>query len=392
MFLLPLALLVAAHGEDDPDALELLTWEWSSPVESAFPSWQVGDGAPRLVVTRVERDEHAELVLHTLDSKAPRALAAGAGWVLNWADFPAVAGLADGTLAWSWLVADPANEHSYATRFQIAGAGREPGAARALEEHRGPGEHGFVSLARLGKGADERFLALWLDGRATSGHGGETGLYARTLGRAGEPGPELLVDGRTCSCCPTSLVRLADGTHLAAWRDRSAEEVRDIALARFDGKSWSAPEPLHADGWKIDGCPVNGPRLAAGPAATAATWYTGAEGGKALVSLGDARGRAFGPPIRVDEGAAVGRGDVLVLPDGSAVVGWMEHGRTDSRWCLRKVRPGAEPGPVLVVAETSSARSSGFLRLAADGAEVLAAWTETAPERRVVVRRIRPLP
>lgn len=405
MFLLSLSLCLAAGGEDRAPDLELLPWRWASSSECAFPSWVAGTGAARLLATRHEPDGSATLLLHELGEAAPRVLASGSDWFLNWADFPAAASLSDGTLAWTWLVRHAENAHSYATRVQLVGASGEPCAARALEEHHGRGEHGFVSLAPLG--TDEGFLALWLDGRAAAEqesveeqgrteHAGRTRLYARTLRRSAagalELGPETLVDDDTCSCCPTSLVRLADGTHLAAWRDRLPGEVRDIALARFDGARWSAPELLHADGWEIDGCPVNGPRLAAAPAATAATWYTGAGGGGVFVSLGDAGGRNFGAPLRIDAGAAVGRGDVVFLADGSLLVGWIEHGRSASSWCLRRVRPGSEPGPVLVVAEVSSARSSGFLRLAADGTDALVATTESEPGRCVVVRRVRPSP
>jgi hypothetical protein len=391
-FLLPLAALQEPVQEPALALSESALHPAGSARGSAFPSWLVSAGAPRLVFTSLGEGSAARLELAPpalaapLAEAAPQPLAEGTDWLLNWADFPAAAELGDGTRLATWLVLDAGHEHSYATRFSVHAAGGGPAtAARPLEEHRGPGEHGFVSLAPLD---DARFLALWLDGRAAGAHGdGDTHVYARTIGRDGELGPEQLVDGRACSCCPTALVRLADGTHLAAWRDRSPEELRDVALARFDGTRWSEPELLHADGWRIDGCPVNGPRLAAGPERVAATWYTGADG-SVRVSLAGRDGRGFGAPLRVDDGAPEGRGDLAFLPDGSVLVGWMEHEPNESSWRVRRVTAAGELGPSLVVAHVSSERASGFLRMTSDPQGVLLAYTETGAPRRVAVRRV----
>ncbi len=379
--------LALGQGAGEPGLeLDPELWPARPSGASAFPAWLAAEGAPELLVTRSTR-ESARLELCGLVDPSPRTLASGPGWFLNWADFPAAARLAEGTVLAAWLELWPGEPHSYGTRFTLlAPDGARRGDVRPLEEHRGPGEHGFVSLAPL----DElRFLALWLDGRAAGAHGaGETRVYARTIGADGTLGPEQLVDPRACSCCPTALVRVADGTFLAAWRDRSDEELRDIALARFDGERWSGPERLHADGWKIDGCPVNGPRLAASATRVAATWFTGADG-SVRVALGDARGHGFGAPLRVDDGAPEGRGDAAFLPDGSLLVGWMEHGSRRSSWRVRRVTAAGEAGPALVVAEVSSERSSGFLRMASDDTGVLVAFTQTEPERAVIVRRVR---
>ena len=106
------------------------------------------------------------------------------------------------------------------------------------------------------------------------------------------------------------------------------------------------------------------------------------------VSFANAHGRDFGTPIRVDDGSPEGRGDLAFLPDGSLLVGWMEHEPAQSSWRVRRVSPGGELGPSLVVAHVSSERSSGFLRMASDGGGVLLAYTEPGPPRRVAVQRV----
>jgi hypothetical protein len=53
-----------------------------------------------------------------------------------------------------------------------------------------------------------------------------------------------------------------DGRRACMFRDRSVDEVRDIAIARRISNAWSASKPVHGDGWQISGCPVNGRTIA----------------------------------------------------------------------------------------------------------------------------------
>jgi hypothetical protein len=116
------------------------------------------------------------------------------------------------------------------------------------------------------------------------------------------------IDDRVCECCPTAAVRTADGV-LVAYRDRSENEVRNIGLTRFDGDEWSDPYLLHDDGWQINGCPVNGPALAADGNRVAAAWFTAPNSRpRVQVAFSDDGGRQFGEPLVVDaDGVAINR-------------------------------------------------------------------------------------
>jgi hypothetical protein len=361
-----------------------LAFELVGTHEGALPSFVSAPRPTGAFARVVRRGKVAELRVEGGPGESFEL--SGSGWFLNWADFPAVARLEDGTALAAWLVDDPAHEHSYGTRFQIVEPGRKLlGEPRRLEEHAGPGEHGFVSLAALD---ERRFLALWLDGRAMDAHGkGEMQLLARKVDADGTLGPELVVDASTCSCCPTDLARLAPGTFLAVWRDRGPEEVRDISYAVFDGQRWSAPKPLHVDGWKIPGCPVNGPRIDVNHMGIGATWYTGVDG-SVRASFGKADASSFGPAVRVDEGAADGRGDCVFLPDGSLLVGWMARDEGQVAWWLRRVWPDGRLGEPYALAEVAGDRDSGFLRLAVADWHAWALWTEPGAEKRVAVARM----
>ncbi|MGH7187452.1 MAG: sialidase family protein, partial [Pseudomonadota bacterium] len=109
-------------------------------------------------------------------------------------------------------------------------------------------EHSFVSVTPTG--ADE-ITAVWLDGRT-----GKQSLMAARIKTDGTASEEKMLDADVCTCCPTALARTADGL-IAAYRDHEGE-MRDISVMRLRDGQWSEPRPLHRDGWKIDGCPVNG--------------------------------------------------------------------------------------------------------------------------------------
>ena len=73
---------------------------------------------------------------------------------------------------------------------------------------------------------------------------------------------ETAVDARVCECCPTAAAVTAEGV-IAAYRNRSDDEIRDNYVARFVNGKWTAPQPVFNDNWKIAACPVNGPALSA---------------------------------------------------------------------------------------------------------------------------------
>ena len=85
-----------------------------------------------------------------------------------------------------------------------------------------------------------------------------------------------------------------------------------------------------------------------------------------------------------------GRVDVRMLQDGAALVTWLERtGGEGAAVRLRVVQPDGSASESHTLTESSSARASGFPRIAplgtGDGAYVLA-WTdvmETAPQVRV---------
>jgi hypothetical protein len=168
------------------------------------------------------------------------------------------------------------------------------------------------------------------------------------------------------------------------YRDRSASEVRDIYVVRQVNGSWTTPQPVFADNWEINGCPVNGPAVAADGARVAIAWFSSAANvPRVRVTFSNDAGATFGPPVQVDDGENVGRVDVLLLADGSALVCWLAGNIEGGQIKVRRVQANGAVGPPAVIAETDIARSSGFPRMARLGNEVHFAWTEFGNPSRV---------
>ena len=306
---------------------------------------------------------------------------------VNWADFPSLAALDDGTLAAHWLVRNGRQPYAYGVAFATS----TDGGLSWTEEtspHRdsSPTEHGFVSLVRENGGLG----VLWLDARSTlearAGTGGTQLMYTHWDGA--RFGPEILLDPLVCDCCQTSAALAEDGL-VAVYRDRSDDEVRDIRVVRLVDGQWSAPRPVHEDGWRIAGCPVNGPSVAARGRHLALAWHTAAEGTpRLLLAFSEDSGATFGAPLRQDEGLPLGRVDLEMLPDGSVVLSWIEQRDEQGEVRVRRVHPNGEASPSLLLGRTSAGRSSGFPRLAASGSEVIVAWTDTGPPLRVRMTRV----
>jgi hypothetical protein len=205
-------------------------------------------------------------------------------------------------------------------------------------------------------------------------------VYFTSFDPAWTQSAETMVDARACECCQTAVVMTDDGA-VAAFRDRSPREIRDIHVARLEQGAWTQPRPLHVDNWQIDACPVNGPALSARGRSVAAAWFTvqGTES-QAYAAFSADAGRSWGEPIRLDDGVSLGHVDVELLDDGSAVATWAEFADQRAQFRMRHVQPSGARSSSVVVAGAGEGRVSGYPRLARQGDELVLAWTESLPD------------
>jgi len=104
------------------------------------------------------------------------------------------------------------------------------------------------------------------------------------------------------------------------------------------------------------------------------------------VAFSDDAGDSFGPPIQVDLGNPLGRVDVLLLGDGSALVSWIEGGGQDAEILAQRVQADGTKDRPMGVSPTSAGRDSGFPRMLQDAqGRILFAWTESGNPTRVRV-------
>jgi hypothetical protein len=312
----------------------------------------------------------------------PRRVASGDNWFVNWADFPSLCALADGTLAAHWLQKSSGGTYSYDVKISLS---RDQGEtwSKPLTPHRDgtQTEHGFVSLVPLNA---TTFGVFWLDGRNMK-QGGDMSLRFTTLDGNGRLGVDRLVDDRVCTCCQTSAVVLASGDPFIAYRGRTQNETRDIWIATLaKAEVVKSRRTINPDGWIINGCPVNGPATRRRGNSVVVAWPTVKdELSEVRVSFSADSGQTFGEPIRVDDGDPLGRVDVTLLNSETAVVSWLEStGATaEIRWRLFD-RNGAATESQRVT-KTLGSRSSGFPQLEFFQGSLFFAWTDATKPARI---------
>jgi hypothetical protein len=376
------ALAVAGCSRGEPPAATLEVEEIDSPAPpgSAEPNL-VTDGG-RVFLSWLEHGDGVQTfryaVLEHGTWSPPRTIVQGDSFFANWADFPSLVPLADGSLAAHWLWKARGDRYAYGVRVARSADGIEWPAPLVPHRDGTATEHGFVSMVARPAGS---VTVVWLDGRQYDGKqdgdpGAQTALMTADLQTDGF-GPEGVLDARVCDCCQTAAVRTSAGM-LVAYRDRSNEDVRDIFLVRRDASGWTEPYLLARDDWRIPGCPVNGPALAARGDTVAAAWFTMA-GDSALVrtALSFDDGRTFTDPVRADAGRPLGRVDIALLPHGDALVVWLESmAAGDAEIRARRVTREGRLDASYRVAGTEAARGSGFPRVVVTDDEFVFAWTE----------------
>jgi len=322
----------------------------------------------------------------------PGTVVEGDSFFVNWADFPSVRPVGRHGLVAHWLWRSGPDTYAYDVRLCRSNDGGRTWTRIVTPHHDSTQtEHGFASLAS----SDAGVHAVWLNGQhfvgyaESQGPGPDMTLHAAVLDAAGVTQNEEELDARACDCCQTAAVATTRGL-LVAYRDRSPDEVRDISLVRFEGGRWTEPYPLHPDGWKIAGCPVNGPAMDAAADHVAVVWFTAAaDTPRVLVAFSDDGGQRFALPVRADGGNPIGRVGITLLPDGSSLVSWLESGAKEARIMARQVAADGELGALTPITRTSAARASGVPQVARARQEVIFAWTETSSGPRIRVARAR---
>lgn len=309
----------------------------------------------------------------------PVLISGGNNWFVNWADYPMIAAQGQNMVA-HFLQKSGDGTYAYDVRMTTSSnAGKTWMSPIVLHDDKKQAEHGFVTLLPYG----DNFFVTWLDGRNASmegmggmdhhgGHHGAMSLRAAIIDTKGNKLNEWELDNKTCDCCQTSAAITSHGP-IVIYRDRSDEEIRDMSIVRLIDGQWTEPKSIHHDNWKIAGCPVNGPRVVAQGNNIASAWFSAAsDTSRVNVIFSQDGGATFGKPVRVDEGNAIGRVDIVMIDDRSAIVSWMEGTEIKAA----KVFSDGTKESSISIGSTSESRSSGFPQMTLKGNQLLFAWTD----------------
>ena len=374
----------AAVAESTQGDVALRTQTLSSPVKAPAGQPQLSVSSRGVLLSWIERTGTRSTLKFAERTpagwSAPRVAAAGDDWFVNWADVPSVLRLSSGTLVAHWLQKSGPGTYAYDVRLSRSSDDGKTWSSSITPHHDGTKtEHGFASLFEFPVSS---LGLVWLDGRAMHPEthempatGGAMTLRFGAFDRSGKQSVETAVDLRVCECCPTAVAVTADGP-IVAFRNRTEQEIRDIYVSRLDGGKWSEPRPVANDGWNITGCPVNGPAIAARGKTVVVAWFTGKENqNRAFVAFSNDAGRTFGSPLRLDDTSTLGRVDVELLDDGSAIASWIESAASITEFRVRRVEPSGVRSQPTTIAPMTTARSSGYPRIARNGTELVMAWT-----------------
>jgi hypothetical protein len=188
-----------------------------------------------------------------------------------------------------------------------------------------------------------------------------------------------VVDKLVCDCCRTDVALTAAGAAVV-YRDRSATEIRDIAVRVRTAGGWSEPVRLGPDNWQIAGCPINGPVLDAKGNDVAAAWFTAADGrGHVRLARSGDGGASFGAPVEIDGDGAYGQVGVVLADEGRAFVSWWRRAVDGgAELAVRAVARNGELGERRIVGTTRASRPDTVPQMKRTGQRLVFVWAEDA--------------
>ncbi|TJY33946.1 sialidase family protein [Pontimicrobium aquaticum] len=328
-------------------------------------------------------DNSSKLLLAKLNEgntwSEPQTIASGDNWFINWADFPSVTSFGSNLVA-HYLEKSASDIYAYDVKLTVSKDGGNNW-SDVLTPHTDSTntEHGFVSKVAMN---DDSFLSVWLDGRQMAYAEKDTTitkqmtLRAAVINSESKLENEYLLDSRVCDCCQTDTAMTEEGP-IVIYRDRSEAEIRDIYYVKLVNGTWTQPQPIYNDNWKITGCPVNGPAISTEESTVAVAWFTVANNLPSVkVAFSNNNGEVFNEPIEIGDIAPLGRVDIELLKDNSALVSWMDTVEGKTQIQLQRVYKNGTLSNIVTLAESSESRSSGFPRMVVKNNLAYITWTK----------------
>tara|TARA_B100000787_G_C16199267_1_gene303657 strand:- start:15449 stop:16648 length:1200 start_codon:yes stop_codon:yes gene_type:complete len=347
---------------------------------NAEPNLVSKDGNLTLSWISSEPDKEATLYYSQFKEekwKEPIRVSSGSDWFVNWADFPANA-INDDLILTSFLQKSASGIYTYDVVLNLEKLSGEKIKENFLLNTDGiEAEHGFVSMIPTNK---KGFFITWLDGRNTvedteEGHHKAMTIRFAEITNTGEIINESELDAATCDCCQTSIAMTNDGP-IVVYRDRGREEIRDIYSTKYVDGKWEDPKPVHEDGWKINGCPVNGPKVVVNSTNLAVAWFTVANDETVVnVSFSTSNGDVFDAPIKLNDLDAIGRVDVAFLNSKEVLVSYMEQDDQGTYLRVKKVSIEGEVSESYTISEIDGGRNTGVPQLEIMNDEAFLVWT-----------------
>jgi hypothetical protein len=196
-----------------------------------------------------------------------------------------------------------------------------------------------------------------------------------------------------CDCCQPDRAMAAAGP-IVAYRDRTPAEIRDIVVRRHVDGMWTDAVVAGVDGWHIEGCPVNGPAIAADGDRVAVAWFTAAgETPRVRFARSSDGGATFAPEVDLDGAGSFGQVGLVLADDGTAKVTWWRAaagGGTDL--VLRTVALDGSLGAPRILAHSGATQPVDVPQLVAVGEDLLVAWTSLDADAAVHVLLVQGTP
>ena len=347
---------------------------------NAQPSLVSGEGS--LSLSWISSNEGNKSTLNFSQLKEGKwtntqTMATGSNWFVNWADFPAHA-INENLILSSYLKKSDSGTYTYDVILSLQKLSGEKVKEDFLLNTDGvKAEHGFVSII---PNHNQGFFITWLDGRNTvdkdlDGYHKPMTIRFAEITNKGDIIDESELDSATCDCCQTSIAITNKGP-VVVYRDRSDKEVRDIYIARKINGIWEVPTPIHNDGWEINGCPVNGPKVASNSNNLAISWFTVSnEKPTVNLSFSKSNGASFGTLIKINDDDAIGRVDVAFLNPQEVLVSYIEGDDVGTYLRIKKVSIDGKVSAPITISKIDGGRNSGVPQLEILDNEAFIVWT-----------------